>query len=97
MSILSEIMFLWFLCWFLRRGQYTGSSLKMLEDDQKDAFLGSLNFLPSSLSHARRALVEARYHYKYIYFMLGVPVGFRGRIGSLIAFDLPFRELWRSF
>ncbi|PYH75267.1 uncharacterized protein BO88DRAFT_461497 [Aspergillus vadensis CBS 113365] len=53
----------------------------------KPEFLGRPLLFPAKLSHARRFPVVERYNYWYDYFMVGIPVGFRGRIGNLISID----------
>ncbi|BCS04779.1 uncharacterized protein AKAW2_80580A [Aspergillus luchuensis] len=50
-------------------------------------FLGRPLLFPAKLSHARRFPATERYNYWYDYFMIGIPVGFRGRIGNLISID----------
>ncbi|GLB09842.1 hypothetical protein AtubIFM57258_005771 [Aspergillus tubingensis] len=50
-------------------------------------FLGRPLMFPAKLSHARRFPAIERYNYWYDYFMIGIPVGFRGRIGNLISID----------
>ncbi|GKZ65072.1 hypothetical protein AnigIFM50267_007235 [Aspergillus niger] len=49
--------------------------------------LGRPLLFPAKLAHARRFPASERYNYWYDYFMVGIPVGFRGRIGNLISID----------
>ncbi|THC87877.1 hypothetical protein EYZ11_012680 [Aspergillus tanneri] len=42
---------------------------------------------PARLSHARRFPEIERYNYWYDYFLVGIPVGLRGRIGNLLSID----------
>ncbi|RAL03493.1 uncharacterized protein BO80DRAFT_488490 [Aspergillus ibericus CBS 121593] len=61
----------------------------------KREFLGKPFLFPAKLSHARRFPVTERYNYWYDYFMIGIPVGLRGRVGNLLSIDnIPSKERW---
>ena len=47
--------------------------------------LGRPLLFPSQLTHAR--LFPDKYHYGIDYFLVGIPVGLRGRVGQLISID----------
>ncbi|PYI05175.1 hypothetical protein BO78DRAFT_318581 [Aspergillus sclerotiicarbonarius CBS 121057] len=58
-------------------------------------FIGKPFLFPAKLSHARRFPVTERYNYWYDYFMIGIPVGLRGRVGNLLSIDnIPSKERW---
>ncbi|KAL5362898.1 hypothetical protein BJX96DRAFT_167030 [Aspergillus floccosus] len=67
--------------------------LIVLHSDVRSDFVGKPLLFPARLSHARRFPQIERYNYWYDYFMVGVPVGLRGRIGNLLSIDnLPAQE-----
>ena len=55
------------------------------DPDEEKCFLGRLLFFPSQLTHAR--MFPERYHHAIDYFLVGIPVGLRGRVGALMAID----------
>lgn len=61
--------------------------LLVLDANTKKKFIGQPLLFPARLSHARRFPETERYNYWYDYFMVGVPVGLRGRIGNLLSID----------
>lgn len=76
---------------------YTRRRLTLLEADGEKEFLGEPLLFPARLSHARRVPEIERYNYWYDYFVVGIPVGLRGRIGSLLSIDnLPAHEGYRE-
>jgi hypothetical protein len=61
--------------------------LIVLHPNARNDFVGKPLLFPARLSHARRFPQIERYNYWYDYFMVGVPVGLRGRIGNLLSID----------
>ncbi len=55
------------------------------DPDEEKCFLGRPLFFPSQLTHAR--MFPERYHHAIDYFLVGIPVGLRGRVGTLMAID----------
>jgi hypothetical protein len=53
--------------------------------NQEKCLLGRPLFFPSQLTHAR--MFPERYHYGIDYFLVGIPVGLRGRVGALMTID----------
>lgn len=77
----------------LMAAAYIRRELILLDDTGEKEFLGLPLLFSARLSHARRFPVIAKYNYWYDYFMVGIPVGLRGRIGSLLSVDnLPASE-----
>ncbi|CAK96946.1 uncharacterized protein BO96DRAFT_324332 [Aspergillus niger CBS 101883] len=66
---------------------FLGQRLVIHDPHVRPDLLGRPLLFPAKLSHARRFPASERYNYWYDYFMVGVPVGFRGRIGNLISID----------
>ena len=54
-----------------------------LQDKQ---WLGKPLLFPTKISHSR--MFPERYNYTYNYFLVGVPVGLRGRVGSVLSIDM---------
>ncbi|KAJ1715961.1 hypothetical protein NYO67_1765 [Aspergillus flavus] len=77
---------------FLRR------RLILLNSHIKRDFIGKPLLFPARLTHTRRFPETERYNYWYDYFLIGIPVGLRGRVGNLLSIDsLPQRErLWEK-
>ncbi|RAQ49727.1 hypothetical protein AFGD_002589 [Aspergillus flavus] len=77
---------------FLRR------RLISLNSDIKRDFIGKPLLFPARLTHTRRFPETERYNYWYDYFLIGIPVGLRGRVGNLLSIDnLPQRErVWEK-
>ncbi|QMW25960.1 hypothetical protein G4B84_001205 [Aspergillus flavus NRRL3357] len=77
---------------FLRR------RLIPLNSHIKRDFIGKPLLFPARLTHTRRFPETERYNYWYDYFLIGIPVGLRGRVGNLLSIDsLPQRErLWEK-
>ena len=93
--VLSLAIFLSFgyMAAWLILAAYTRRKLILLNSDGEKEFLGEPLLFPSRLSHARRFPEIERYKYWYDYFMVGIPVGLRGHIGSLLSIDnLPAHE-----
>jgi hypothetical protein len=55
------------------------------DPEQEKCLLGKPLFFPSQLTHAR--MFPERYHYGIDYFLVGIPVGLRGRVGELMSID----------
>lgn len=57
------------------------------DGDPKDekALLGRPQLYPARLTHAR--FFPEKYHYWINYFLVGVPVGLRGRVGSVVSIE----------
>lgn len=53
--------------------------------EQEKCLLGKPLFFPSRLTHAR--MFPEKYHYGIDYFLVGIPVGLRGRVGALMSID----------
>lgn len=66
---------------FLRR------RLISLNSDIKRDFIGKPLLFPARLTHTRRFPETERYNYWYDYFLIGIPVGLRGRVGNLLSID----------
>lgn len=77
------------LCLLVRlvMAAFLGQRLVIHDPHVRPDLLGRPLLFPAKLSHARRFPASERYNYWYDYFMVGVPVGFRGRIGNLISID----------
>ncbi|TPR04741.1 putative proteasome subunit alpha type-3 domain protein [Aspergillus niger] len=77
------------LCLLVRlvMAAFLGQRLVIHNPHVRPDLLGRPLLFPAKLSHARRFPASERYNYWYDYFMVGVPVGFRGRIGNLISID----------
>ncbi|KAI9038890.1 uncharacterized protein KD926_010223 [Aspergillus affinis] len=77
---------------------YLWRRLVLLDNSNgKNKFLGQPLLFPARLSHARRFPATERYNYWYDYFMVGIPVGLRGRIGNLLSIDaVPASESQRD-
>ncbi|GKZ81672.1 hypothetical protein AnigIFM56816_006194 [Aspergillus niger] len=77
------------LCLLVRlvMAAFLGQRLVIHNPHVRPDLLGRPLLFPAKLSHARRFPTSERYNYWYDYFMVGVPVGFRGRIGNLISID----------
>ena len=74
---------------------YVFRNLRLHNGCHKREFIGKPFLFPAKLSHARRFPVAERYNYWYDYFMIGIPVGLRGRVGNLISIDnTPSEERW---
>lgn len=52
---------------------------------QRNEWLGKPLLFPTKLSHSR--MFPERYNYTYNYFLVGVPIGLRGRVGSVLSID----------
>ncbi|KAJ5105582.1 hypothetical protein NUU61_002929 [Penicillium alfredii] len=75
----------------------TREDLILLNTDGPKSFLGQPLLFPAKLAHARRFPDIERYNYWYDYFVVGIPVGLRGRIGNLLSIDnLPAHESHRE-
>ncbi|KAE8422950.1 hypothetical protein BDV36DRAFT_309249 [Aspergillus pseudocaelatus] len=61
--------------------------LILLSPDIKRDLIGKPLLLPARLIHTRRFPETERYNYWYDYFLIGIPVGLRGRIGNLLSID----------
>ncbi|OQD64335.1 hypothetical protein PENPOL_c008G03978 [Penicillium polonicum] len=59
------------------------NGLSALDDDKE--FIGKPLLFPTKLSHTR--MFPERYNYTYDYFLVGVPVSLRGRVGSVLSID----------
>ncbi|KAB8212554.1 hypothetical protein BDV34DRAFT_208275 [Aspergillus parasiticus] len=72
--------------------------LVLLNSDIKRDFIGKPLLFPARLTHTRRFPETERYNYWYDYFLIGIPVGLRGRVGNLLSIDnIPQRErLWEK-
>ncbi|KAJ5745897.1 hypothetical protein N7520_011079 [Penicillium odoratum] len=68
---------------FFRRRLILNGKLSALEKD-KD-FIGRPLLFPTKLSHSR--MFPERYNYTYDYFLVGIPVSLRGRVGSVLSID----------
>ncbi|PLN78664.1 hypothetical protein BDW42DRAFT_187212 [Aspergillus taichungensis] len=55
-------------------------------DSQDKEWLGKPLLFPTKLSHSR--MFPERYNYTYDYFLVGIPVGLRGRVGSVLSIDM---------
>lgn len=55
------------------------------DPNQEQSLLGGPLFFPSQLTHAR--MLPEKYYYGVDYFLVGIPVGLRGRVGTLMAID----------
>lgn len=55
------------------------------DPEQEKCLLGKPLFFPSQLTHAR--IFPEKYHYGIDYFLVGIPVGLRGRVGALMSVD----------
>ena len=55
------------------------------DPEGKRTLLGRPLLFPSRLTHAR--IFPEKYHYWINYFLVGIPVGLRGRIGALMSID----------
>lgn len=76
---------------------YFWRRLIVLDSNGKKELLGQPLLFPARLSHARRFPEPERYNYWYDYFLVGIPVGLRGRIGTLLSIDnLPACETRRE-
>ncbi|KAL7658144.1 hypothetical protein ACMYSQ_004282 [Aspergillus niger] len=77
------------LCLLVRlvMATFLGQRLVIHNPHVRPDLLGRPLLFPAKLSHVRRFPASERYNYWYDYFMVGVPVGFRGRIGNLISID----------
>ncbi|KAI2898419.1 hypothetical protein CBS63078_7658 [Aspergillus niger] len=77
------------LCLLVRlvMATFLGQRLVIHNPHVRPDLLGRPLLFPAKLSHACRFPASERYNYWYDYFMVGVPVGFRGRIGNLISID----------
>ncbi|KAJ2979329.1 hypothetical protein NQ176_g3325 [Zarea fungicola] len=79
------------MIWVTATAHRRSPVLMDLHGDAK--FVGAPLLFPARLSHSRHLPATERYSYSYDYFMIGVPVGFRGRIGNLLSIDnAPARE-----
>lgn len=94
---LAFILSFGYMAGWLILAAYTRRRLVLLNADGEKKLLGEPLLFPSRLSHARRFPEIERYNYWYDYFMVGIPVGLRGRIGSLLSIDnLPAHEGYRE-
>ncbi|KAL4915994.1 hypothetical protein BDW62DRAFT_218974 [Aspergillus aurantiobrunneus] len=91
------------MLWLLSKlaiAAYHGRRMIALSSHGKTDFVGKPLLFPARLSHARRFPQTERYNYWYDYFMIGIPVGPRCRIGSLISIDnrpdceRPWEKCW---
>lgn len=97
MLLLVVILSSGYMAGWLILAAYTRRKLTLLKSDGEKEFLGEPLLFPARLSHARRFPETERYNYWYDYFMVGIPVGLRGRIGSLLSIDnLPAHEGFRE-
>ncbi|PKY00357.1 hypothetical protein P168DRAFT_244318 [Aspergillus campestris IBT 28561] len=68
---------------FFRRKWLPASDLGALQGNE---WLGKPLLFPTKLSHSR--MFPERYNYTYNYFLVGVPIGLRGRVGSVLSIDM---------
>lgn len=55
------------------------------DPEKENILLGRPLLFPSRLTHAR--MFPEKYHYWINYFLVGIPVGLRGRVGGLMSMD----------
>ncbi|KAE8354545.1 hypothetical protein BDV28DRAFT_164113 [Aspergillus coremiiformis] len=84
LSIITGSLLLW-----LVMAAYIRRKLIVLDSSMKKDFIGKPLLLSAKLTHARLFPATERYFYWYDYFMIGIPVGLRGRIGNLLSIDNP--------
>jgi hypothetical protein len=69
------------------------------DPEQEKCLLGRPLLFPSQLTHAR--MFPEKYHYGIDYFLVGIPVGLRGRVGALMSIDSdgsdPYSPTFNSF
>lgn len=80
------VLFLCLICG-LALAAFLKRSVILLHANTRRDFNGKPLLFPAKLSHARRFPVTEIYNYWYDYFLVGIPVGFRGRIGNLLSID----------
>ncbi|KAJ5701170.1 hypothetical protein N7488_008718 [Penicillium malachiteum] len=68
---------------FFQRKLLLDEGLSTLENDKE--FIGKPLLFPTKLSHSR--MFPERYNYTYDYFLVGIPVSLRGRVGSVLSID----------
>ncbi|KAL2002562.1 hypothetical protein VTN02DRAFT_6511 [Thermoascus thermophilus] len=62
--------------------------------EQSRIFLGKPLLFPTRLSHMRMA--RERYSYWHSYFNVGIPVGLRGRVGTVLSIDMDRTDAYGS-
>ncbi|KAJ5742386.1 uncharacterized protein N7511_011405 [Penicillium nucicola] len=68
---------------FFQRKLLLDERLSALNEDKE--FIGKPLLFPTKLSHSR--MFPERYNYTYDYFLVGIPVSLRGRVGSILSID----------
>jgi hypothetical protein len=73
--------------WLLMAAKFRRQLILLGDQNEGKAsdFLGRPLLFPTKLSHSR--IFPERYNYAYSYFVVGIPVGLRGHIGSVLSVD----------
>lgn len=94
------VIAVFFLIFALAIAAYRKQDLILLHPTSSESFIGKPLLFPAKLSHARLRPMTEKYNYWYDYFLVGIPVGLRGRIGNLVSIDneptneRPWEKCW---
>lgn len=75
------------LCWitYVTANRQKLALLHPPDPSRRRGFLGKVLLFPTRLNHSR--FIPKRIDFQYDYFLVGVPVGLRGNLGSVLSID----------